>query len=64
MLKKIRELAAEKGVSLAEVERKCGLGKRSISKWDVSEPSVSKAQAVADFFGVSVNELLEDGEHD
>lgn len=64
MLEKIRALASEKGVSIAQVERECGLGQRSISKWDSSEPSVNKVKAVADYFEITVDELLGEKSHD
>ena len=61
MLEKIRTLAKEKGVTLAEVERSCGLGERSLSKWDKSIPAVDKAKRVADYLGTTVDDLLNDG---
>ena len=58
MLEKIRTLAKEKGVTLAEVERSCGLGERSLSKWDKNIPSVDKVKRVADYFGITLDELV------
>lgn len=58
MLEKIRTLAKEKGVTMAEVERSCGLGERSLSKWDKNIPSVDKVKRVADYFGITLDELV------
>ena len=63
MLDKIRKLAKEHRTTLTAIEKSCGLGERSISKWDVSIPSVDKVKRVADYFGITVDELIrKDGE--
>lgn len=64
MLKKIIEMCREKGISLAELERKAGLESRTIYKWGKSVPSADKAAAVASVLETTVEELLkpEDGE--
>lgn len=58
MLDNIKELCKKKGISLSELERACGLAARTIYRWDESTPSVDKAKAVADYFGVPLDELL------
>ena len=58
LLKKIRVLAAEKGVSVSKVERECGFSKNSIIKWDKNMPSGDKILRVAQYFGVSADYLL------
>ena len=57
---KIRALCKERGVTVAEVERTVGLGNGVIRKWDDNSPTVSKLKPVADYFGVTVDELLRD----
>lgn len=57
---KIRRLCAERGISTREIERACGLGSRSIENWKTSSPTVANLKAVADFLGVTVDELLKD----
>lgn len=57
---KIRQLCADKGISTREIERACGLGSRSIENWKDHSPSVANVKAVADFLGVTVDELLKD----
>ena len=55
---KISQLSREKGKSIKEVEQSCGLGNGVIGKWRTMTPRVDKLKAVADFFGVTVDELL------
>lgn len=58
MLESIKALCRERNVTLADVERACGLGKKSIYAWGTSTPSVDRVKLVADYFGVTVDELL------
>lgn len=62
MLGNIKALCKKNGISLLELERACGLAARTVYRWDESTPSVDKAKAVADYFGVTVDELLKGGE--
>ena len=55
---KIRTLCEERGLTLAEVERLTGLGNGVIRRWDEGNPRLDKIKCVADFFGVTVDELL------
>jgi transcriptional regulator with XRE-family HTH domain len=58
LLERIKILAAEKGVSLAKMERECGFSKNSVMKWDKSIPSGEKLLRAARYFGVSADYLL------
>ena len=58
MLKNILDLCQERGITVAELERKAGLKPRTIYKWDKNKPSFDKAVAVADALGVKVDELV------
>ena len=58
MVKKISALCKERGISLAELERKCKLKPRTIYRWDKNIPSADKVKQVADFFDLSMNELM------
>lgn len=55
---KIRELALEKGVSLAQVERDLDFSNGSISSWKKGRASQDKILAVANYFDVSTDYLL------
>ena len=60
LLDKIKKMCAEKGVSIADVEAAAGVGKNVIYKWDKSVPSIKNLKSVADYFGVTVDELLKE----
>lgn len=58
LLDNIRFLAKKAGVSIAEVESSAGLGKKTIWRWAKVSPSADKLKRVADYFGVTVDDLL------
>lgn len=58
ILDRIRTLANDKKVTLAELERKLNFSNGSLRKWDTSTPSGDKIEKVADYFKVSVDYLL------
>lgn len=58
MLEKIKEKCSENGISVSKLEVDLKFSKGSISKWEKSIPSVEKVEKVADYFGVTVDELL------
>ena len=54
---------AEKNkISIAKLDRDTGLGNATIRGWARSSPTVDKLKAVADYFGVTVDELLQETE--
>lgn len=57
LYEKIRKLCKEKGVTVTEVERDLGFGRGSLSKIDKHKPSNEKIKALADYFGISQDEL-------
>lgn len=64
MVAKIKNLCWGANMSLNDLERVCGFGKNTVSKWDKHIPSVDKAKKVADFFGVTLDELMEELKED
>lgn len=58
MLKKIKALAQARNVTIAEVERACGLSHSSIMKWEDCSPRADNLKKIADYFGVSVDYFL------
>ena len=63
MLGKIMSKCKERGITLAELERKAGLTNRTIYRWDENKPSIDKVLSVANALEVTVDELLkEEGE--
>lgn len=54
----IRSLCREKGITFAELERTVGLGNGTIRRWDSKQPRLDKVRKVAEYFDVSVDDLL------
>lgn len=55
----IKEICKDKGISVASVEKKAGLGKATISKWNNVSPTVDNLKAVAKVLKVKVDRLLD-----
>jgi transcriptional regulator with XRE-family HTH domain len=56
---KVNELCKNAGTSMNALEKAIGLGKGTICRWNDVMPSVDKVEKVADYFGVSIDYLLE-----
>lgn len=54
----IVRLCKERNISIARLEKECGLGNATIRGWSVSSPSLANAQKIAEFFGLTVNDLI------
>lgn len=54
----IVECVRKKQLSIAQVERDLGMGNGTIGGWRSSSPRVATLKRVADYLGVSVDELL------
>lgn len=59
-LKKIRALCKAHGINIVKLETAVGLANGTICKWDGKNPSVGNVKRVADYFGVTVDELLKE----
>ncbi|HIW72671.1 MAG TPA: helix-turn-helix domain-containing protein [Candidatus Levilactobacillus faecigallinarum] len=55
---RIKKLASQRHLSIAELERTLKLSNGSISKWDKSMPNSKYLAIVADYFSVSTDYLL------
>ena len=55
---RIYELMEERGIATSKLEKDLGFGGGTISVWDKHWPSVDKVEAVAKYFGVSLDYLL------
>ena len=56
----ISNLCRANGISIAKLERETGLGNATVRGWVTSSPTVEKLKKIADYFGVTVDELLSD----
>lgn len=56
----VSRLCKERNITFCALERATGLGNGSIWKWGnrTKSPNVSAVKKVADYFGVTVDELL------
>lgn len=59
ILENIKWLCLKNKITLAELERAVGIGNGVVSTWDKGRPRVDKIKAVADYFGVTVDWLLD-----
>ena len=55
---RIKAEADRQGITIAELEKRTGLGNGVISGWRTAYPSARKLEAVADELGLSVDYLL------
>ena len=55
---RIKDLANERHISIAELERKLDFANGSVTKWDKQSPSAERLQKVADYFDVTTDYLL------
>lgn len=59
LYQRIKELCAERGISINKLESELGFGFSSIQKWkNTSSPSMDKILKIATYFNVSVDYLL------
>ena len=56
----ITRLCAEKKITIRYLEMKCRLGNGTICRWSEHPPSIDRAKRVADFLGVTLDELMAD----
>lgn len=58
ILKKIEDLCRKNNISIAKLEKECGIGNATIRGWDTSSPKVENLKKVADYFGKDVSYFL------
>lgn len=56
----VEKFCAEKGISISQLEREVGLANATIRRWTSCSPTVENLKKVADYFGVTVDELLKE----
>ena len=59
LVERIKALCQDRGITLNQLEKAVGLG-GTIARWVDHEPSIGKVRQVANFFGITVSELIED----
>lgn len=58
IVQNISKIAKNKGITLTEIERKCGFSKSSMRKWSENIPSMEKIIKVADLLNVSLDYIV------
>ena len=58
VLDNITRLCKENNVSIARLERDTEIGNGTIGRWGTSSPTLENAKKVADYFNVSVDDLM------
>lgn len=60
MLKKIKELCRENGISISRLEKECGIGNATIVGWEKSYPRIDNLKKVADYFHKPIEYFLKE----
>ncbi|MBQ6208104.1 MAG: hypothetical protein IJK52_13595 [Oscillospiraceae bacterium] len=55
-------ICEERNIPIRKLEMECGIGNGRIRRWDNESPRVYAVKAVADYLGVTVDELLREPE--
>ena len=50
---RVKQLCANDGITIAELERNLKFGNGTIRNWNKSDPTIGKVVAVARYFGVA-----------
>lgn len=58
LYEKIKSLAANRKISIRQLEESLGFGNGVINRWRTTTPGVDKIEKVADYFDVSTDYLL------
>lgn len=59
ILDKIESLCKEKRISISKLEKECGIGNGTISRWNKSSPRSDNLKTVAEYFDKPIEYFLE-----
>ncbi len=62
LYEKIYDRAKKKGLTIREIEEALGFSRSSIYKWNLNVPGIDRVKKVADYLGITVDELLKKAE--
>ena len=54
----VKSICEEKGIPISKLEDDLQFPRSYICKWNKNEPGIRKVQKVADYLGVTIDELL------
>ena len=58
IVENIRSLCARDGITINKLEKELGLGRGNIARWDTNAPAYDKLMKVAEYFNVTMEELV------
>ncbi len=58
LLENVKKLCDQHKTTICALERETGIGNGAIAKWNASDPRLGNVKKVADYFGVTVDDLL------
>jgi len=58
IVENIRKLCARDGITINKLERELGLGRGNIARWNTNAPAYDKLMKVAEYFNVTMEELV------
>ena len=59
---KIVKLCASKGMSIRALELELKIGNGTIKGWEKTNPRVDLLKKVCDYFGITLDEIMKEGE--
>ena len=60
ILDNIKRLCRERKTNITNMEKEVGLGFGTVYKWGKVSPSVDNLKLVADYFGVTIDQLMDE----
>ena len=58
----IVKLCKEHGINISQLEKACELGNGTVGGWRNGQPRLDRVKLVADYFGVTIDDLMKGGE--
>lgn len=59
IVENIKRLCKENGITINKLEQNLEIGRGNIARWDTNMPSIDKVLRVAEYFGVTVSDLVQ-----
>lgn len=59
LYEKIETVCKERSISIARLEKDCGIGNATVRRWDKSFPRINTLKKVADYLGKPIEYFLE-----
>lgn len=58
LVERIKTLCESNAITITQLESAAGIARGTIGRWDKSTPSVDKVAKVAEYFSITIDELL------